>query len=149
MFLFLSACSLGEKPKASLLPKSRGTVTMDEESFYAETDFTGEEKLIVLKSSQSPFSTYYYFKGNTVRLVYDDLETELETDSLPDTNLAWLLYRAIEGAAKEGTSWEKADDKMLFSFKINNVTCSGECSENGKLLSLEVPQYKVYYKTKF
>ena len=144
--VFFSGCSASNKPKASLSPKSIGTISVDEKPFHAEIDFSEEEKLIVLKAENSAFNTYYYFSAQKLKLKYDELETELNINELPDTNPALLLYRAFSVARSDKADWIKQKDKYIFSLKINEVSCTGECAADGKLVSIEIPQYKVYYR---
>ena len=144
--VLLSGCSASHKPKASLSPKSIGTVSVDEKPFHAEIDFSGKQKLIVLKGENSAFGTFYYFSPEKVKLKYDELETELSINELPESNLALLLYRAFSGADSDKADWTKQKNKYIFSLKINEVSCTGECTAEGKLVSIEIPQYKVYYK---
>ena len=47
--VLLSGCSVSHKPKASLSPKSVGTVSVDDKSFHAEMDFSKDTKLIIMK----------------------------------------------------------------------------------------------------
>ena len=147
--LCLCACTSRQKPKAALLPKSRGTVVFDEEQFGADMDFTGKEKLVIIGDDKNAFHTYYYFHDDSVRLKYDNLETELVISALPDTNLALLIYRIGNELLEGEVNWHKVEKKYVFDFKINNASCSGECNAQGKLLSFEVPEYRVYYKAEF
>ena len=147
-FLCAGACRLAGKPK-SICPKCAGSLTVDEITYGLDVDFGGKEKLVILSGKENPYSSYYYFSGNTVRLKYDTLETELEADALPDTNLALLTFRLLSALEGEEVKWEREKESYHFSSKINNCYCAGECDDAGKLLSFEVPEYQVYFKANF
>lgn len=146
--LFLGGCSLGKAPKFSVLPKCIGTVIFDENDFESEVDFTSGSKKVIIKNKENAFNTVYTFSGDKVKLKYDEIETTLEVSSLPDTNCAALIYKIVSELESGNVSWEKAGNIYHFSSKINEVSFSGECDENGKIISFEVPEYKFYFKSK-
>ena len=147
-FLFVGGCRLEEKPHL-ICPKCAGNLTADEIPYSLDVDFSGKEKLIIISGKENPYSSYYCFQGNTVRLCYDELETELDANALPDTNPALLTYRLFSALEGEAVKWEKQKDGFHFSLKIQDCYCAGDCDVNGKVLSFEVPEYKLYFKANF
>ena len=144
--LLCSGCTAANKPKGSLLPHCLGRVIIEENSFDAEMNFEGSKKIIILKAQTNAFDTVYTFQKDKVILQYDDIVTTLEQDALPDTNTAAILYKMMSALLADKVHWEKSGAQYHFSSKINNVHFSGECDNAGNILSLEAPDYQLYFK---
>ena len=146
VLLLAGGCARANAPKAFLLPKCPGSVVFDEKRFDVQLDFSGEEKAVILKTEKNAFDTCYYFRGETVKLQYDTISTELDLGALPDTNIAALLYKMIRAAQQGKVKWEKAESGYLFHAALGGVDFSGTCKADGTLISLEVPEYRFYFK---
>lgn len=145
-FLLLSACSLGNSPNFCVSEKGSGTVYCDEISFGIDIDFSHDNPVITIKNNENTFDTVYTFSERKVTMRYDDITSDLSYSQLPDKNIALLTYRIIKALNNEGAEWNKNGDMWYFSGKINEASYKGICDKNGKIISFEIPEYKIYFK---
>lgn len=145
VFLLPCGCAAGE-PDVSVLFKCRGNLTVDEAVFEVDVDFTDTPQTLIIKSRENAFDTVYTFQGDVVELQYDDIVTQLDFNHLPDTNLAVLFKQAADTLANTKPKWQKTGEKYAFSASFHATQFHGECRKDGKLLSLEIPQYGFYFK---
>lgn len=146
-FLLLSACSSGKSPDFCVSTKGSGAVYCDEIEFGIDIDFSPDNPVITIRNKENTFDTVYTFYEQKVTMRYDDITSELYYSQIPDKNIALLTYRIVKALNTKGSAqWSKNGDMWYFSGKINEASYKGICEHNGKILSFEIPEYKIYFK---
>ncbi|MBR2590185.1 MAG: hypothetical protein IKE65_04605 [Clostridia bacterium] len=145
VFLFCGGCALSKKPKAFVMSAFQGTVSIGENSFTVQIDFENEPQKVIMKAKDNAFDTVYTFHEKEVTLQYDEITTALAIKDLPDTNTAAVIYHIMSDLKNNKVRCKKEGEAYLFYATLNGTSYSGECDENGNILSFEVPAYNFYF----
>ena len=145
--LLAGGCARASKPKAFVLPRCHARIVCAEEQFDAVLNFAAKPQKVILKTQQNAFDTLYLFEKDSVILRYDNIQTQLNINALPDTNIATLLYKLINAVQAGEGKWERTQTGFSFCGKVNGTAFSAKCDGSCQLLECEVPEYQFYCKT--